>query len=125
MTFVRPARRVMFAAASISALLAVAACGGGGETPAPAASGSAGADFTKQGDIEVWQGKDTSGNFPKLIKQFNDSHPNGKVTFHELPDNADQQRQQMIQNTQIKNPKMAVLSVDVVWTAEFAANGYV
>ena len=67
------------------------------------------ADFTKQGDIEVWQGKDTSGNFPKLIKQFNDSHPNGKVTFHELPDEADQQRQQMIQNAQIKNPKMAVL----------------
>jgi len=31
----------------------------------------------------------------------------------------------MIQNTQIKNPKMAVHSVDVVWTAEFAANGYV
>ena len=31
----------------------------------------------------------------------------------------------MIQNTQIKNPKMAVLSVDVVWTAEFAAKGYV
>jgi multiple sugar transport system substrate-binding protein len=126
MTFVRPARRVIFAAASISAMLVVAACGGGDETPAPAASGSAaGADFSKQGDIEVWQGKDVSGNFPKLIKQFNDSHPNGKVTFHELPDSADQQRQQMIQNTQIKNPKMAVLSVDVVWTAEFAAKGYV
>ena len=31
----------------------------------------------------------------------------------------------MIQNTQIKNPKMAVLSVDVVWTAEFAAKGYI
>ena len=31
----------------------------------------------------------------------------------------------MIQNTQIKNPKMAVVSVDVVWTAEFAAKGYV
>ncbi len=31
----------------------------------------------------------------------------------------------MIQNTQIKNPAMAVLSVDVVWTAEFAANGYI
>ena len=57
--------------------------------------------------------------------QWNKDHPNGQVTLHELPDNADQQRQQMIQNTQIKNPKMAVLSVDVVWTAEFAANGYV
>ena len=31
----------------------------------------------------------------------------------------------MIQNTQIKNPKMAVLSVDVVWTAEFAAKQYI
>ena len=31
----------------------------------------------------------------------------------------------MIQNTQIKNPKMGVVSVDVVWTAEFAAKGYV
>src|SRR5215217_3123891 len=126
MTFVRPARRVLIASASIGALLAVTACGGGGGEGSPQASGSAaGADFTKQGDIEVWQGKDVTGNFPKLVKQFNDSHPNGKVTFHELPDSADAQRQQMIQNTQIKNPKMAVMSVDVVWTAEFAAKGYV
>ena len=63
--------------------------------------------------------------FQKAVAAFNDQHPNGKVIVHELPDNADQQRQQMIQNTQIKNPKMAVLSVDVVWTAEFAAKGYV
>ena len=86
---------------------------------------AAAADFTKQGDIEVWHGKDTSGNFRSRSSSSTTQHPNGKVTFHELPDNADQQRQQMIQNTQIKNPKMAVLSVDVVWTAEFAAKGYV
>ena len=53
-------------------------------------------------------------------------HPNGQG---HLPRAArrrrTQQRQQMIQNTQIKNPKMGVLSVDVVWTAEFAAKGYV
>jgi multiple sugar transport system substrate-binding protein len=127
MTFVRPARRVIFAAASMGALFVAAACGGGGGGGAPEGGGTspAAADFTKQGDIEYWQGKDTSGNVPKLIKAFNDSHPNGKVTLHELPDEADQQRQQMIQNAQIKNPKMAVLSVDVVWTAEFAAKGYI
>jgi multiple sugar transport system substrate-binding protein len=126
MTFVRPARRVLIAAASMSALFVAAACGGGGGgAPEGGATSAPAVDFTKQGDIEVWQGKDVSGNFPKLIKQFNDSHPNGKVTFHELPDEADQQRQQMIQNTQIKNPKMAVMSVDVVWTGEFAAKGYV
>ena len=128
MTFVRPARRVLIAAASLSALFVAAACGGGGGGGAAPEGGGTSApavDFTKQGDIELWQGKDISGNLPKLVKQFNESHPNGKVTLHELPDEADQQRQQMIQNTQIKNPKMAVLSVDVVWTAEFAANSYV
>jgi multiple sugar transport system substrate-binding protein len=127
MTFVRPARRVLIAAVSMSALFVAAACGGGGggEAPQGGAETPAAADFTKQGDIEVWQGRDVSGYFPKMIKKFNDSHPNGKAIFHELPDEADQQRQQMIQNTQIKNPKMAILSVDVVWTAEFAAKGYI
>jgi multiple sugar transport system substrate-binding protein len=94
MTFVRPARRVL-AAASLSALLVVAACGGGGETPAPAGSAPAGADFSKQGDIEYWVGKDTSANqnLSKIVAAFNAQHPNGKVTAHELPDDATQQRQ--------------------------------
>ena len=125
MTFVRSTRRVAIVGASLTALLVAAACGGGGGGgAAPAASGAA-VDLTKQGDIEHWQGKDTSGNLKNLIAQFNSEHPEGKVTLKELPDNADQQRQQMIQNTQIKNAKMGSISVDVVWTAEFAANGYV
>src|SRR4249919_2997608 len=125
MTFVRPARRVLMAAASMSALFVAAACGGGGGAPSGGGSSAAAADFTKQGDTEFWAGKDTSGNTQTLIDQFNAQHPNGKVTFHELPDNADQQRQQMVQNAQIKNAKMGVVSMDVVWTAEFAAKGIV
>ena len=125
MTFVRPARRVLIAAASMSALLVAAACGGGGGAPEGGGTSAAAADFSKQGDVEVWQGKDVSGNLQKQVDAFNAQHPNGKVTVHELPDSADQQRQQMIQNTQIKNPAMGVLSVDVVWTAEFAAKQYV
>ncbi|MGI8458048.1 MAG: ABC transporter substrate-binding protein [Propionibacteriaceae bacterium] len=127
MSFVRPARRVLVAAVSFSALFAVAACGGSGSSNAPAAGGSSAAsvDLSKKGPIEYWQGKDTSGNVKNLVAQFNKDHPNETVTLRELPDNADQQRQQMIQNTEIKNPAMAVLNVDVVWTAEFAANGYV
>jgi len=127
MTFVRPARRVLIAAASMSALFVAAACGGGGGGGATegGATSAAAADFTKQGDTEYWGGKDLAGNMQKLIDEFNAQHPNGKVTFHELPTQADQQRQQMIQNTQIKNAKMGILSMDVVWTAEFAAKGYV
>jgi multiple sugar transport system substrate-binding protein len=124
MTFVRPARRVLIAAVSLSALLVAAACGGGDEPGGGAASAPA-VDFTKQGDVEFWTGKDNTGYVPKQVKAFNDSHPNGKVILHELPDEADQQRQQMVQNTQIKNPAMGILNVDVVWTAEFAAKGYI
>ena len=52
-------------------------------------------------------------------------HPDQKATFLELPESADQQRQQMVQNAQIKSDKHTMLSMDVVWTAEFAANGIV
>jgi multiple sugar transport system substrate-binding protein len=125
MTSARPARRVLIAAASLTALLAAAACGGSGETPAAGGSSAPAVDLTKKGPIEYWQGKDTSGNVKNIIAAWNKDHPEEQVTLRELPDNADQQRQQMIQNTQIKDTKMAVLSVDNVWTAEFAANGYI
>jgi len=126
MRFVRSGRRVAVAAVSLGALLAAAACGGSSSDSGSGTGSSAPAvDLNQQGDIEYWQGKDSSGNIPKLIAAFNAQHPNGQVKFHELPDAADQQRQQMIQNTQIKNPAMGVISVDVVWTSEFAAKGYV
>jgi multiple sugar transport system substrate-binding protein len=125
MTFVRPARRVLIAAASMGALLIAAACGGGGGSSGGGQASGAAVDWTKQGDTEFWAGKDTSGFTGKLIDAFNAQSKGGKVVFHELSAKADEQRQQMIQNTQIKNPKMGIVSMDVVWSAEFAAKGYV
>lgn len=132
MTLAGSARRAITGVVSVTAILAMTACGGGSSTTTSSSAGggggssaAAGADFSKKGPIEYWQGKDTSGNIQKQIDAFNAAHPDEKVTLHELPDNADQQRQQMIQNIQIKNAKMAVISMDVVWTSEFAANGYV
>jgi multiple sugar transport system substrate-binding protein len=116
-------RRVAAVAVSVGALLFTAACSGG-DTPNPAASTGAG-DFSHQGPIEYWTAKDVTGNQDKLIAEFNAQHPQGQVSLHILPEAADQQRLQMIQNTQIKNDKMTVLSVDNVWTAEFAANQYI
>src|ERR1700712_4113873 len=101
MSFVRSGRRALIAAASLSALLVAAAgCGGGGGASAGGGSSAPAVDFSKQGDIEYWGGKDTTGFIPKLIDGFNAQHPNGKVSFHELSAQADQQQQQMIQNTQ-------------------------
>lgn len=125
MAFARRARRFAIAAGSLTALLAVAACGGSSDSGGGSAAGggaSADAAYDEHGPITYVQGKDTSGNVQKLLDQWNKEHPDEKVTLQELPDNADQQRQQMIQNAQIKSDAMTVLSVDVVWTAEFAAN---
>jgi multiple sugar transport system substrate-binding protein len=127
MKFVRSARRLAIAGASITALLVVAACGGqapSGQTGG-GGGGGGGIDPNDRGPFEYWQGKDTAGATKPLIDGWNKAHPDEKVTLKELPESADLQRQQMIQNTQIKNPAMAVISVDVVWTAEFAANQYV
>ena len=52
-------------------------------------------------------------------------HPDQKVTLIELPEDADAQRQQMIQNANAKSDAYTVLAVDNVWTAEFAANRYI
>jgi multiple sugar transport system substrate-binding protein len=118
-------RRVGAIAVSVGALLFAAACGGGGAS-APNQGASASADpLTQQGPIEYWASKDLTGNLANLIEEFNKQHPQGQVTLHELPEAADQQRQQMVQNTQIKNDKMGVLYLDNVWTAEFAANQWI
>ena len=38
---------------------------------------------------------------------------------------ADQQRQQMVQNAQVEGSAYSVLNLDVVWTSEFAANRWI
>ena len=127
MTQPRTTRRVIAAALSVGALLATAACSSG-TAASPAASGSAsaatGANWDETGPITYAQGKDTSGNLLAQIDQWNKENPNEKVTFRELSDSADEQRAAMIQRAQAKSGEFTVMSVDVVWTSEFAANGW-
>jgi multiple sugar transport system substrate-binding protein len=71
------------------------------------------------------QGKDTSNFVQGQLDKWNQQHPDQKVTLIELPEDADAQRQQMIQNANAKSDAYTVLALDNVWTAEFAANRYV
>ncbi|HEX2131698.1 MAG TPA: ABC transporter substrate-binding protein [Actinophytocola sp.] len=91
--------------------------GGGGGGAAPALEG--------RGPITFATGKDTSGNMQKLVDQWNADHPDEKVTITELPESADDQRNQMIQNAQVESDAYTVLNLDVIWTAEFAANRWI
>ncbi|MET1065948.1 MAG: ABC transporter substrate-binding protein [Arthrobacter sp.] len=104
--------------------LTLSACGGGGGGGGTTAGGDAQQGLDSRGPITYVQGKDNSNVVRPLIEKWNAAHPNEKVTFKEQTDQADQQHDDLVQNFQAKNANYDVVSVDVVWTAEFAAKGW-
>jgi multiple sugar transport system substrate-binding protein len=114
--------RLLGSASVVTVALLLAACGNNGGS----SSGSGGGGGLEgRGEITLATGKDTSGNMQKLVDKWNADHPNEKARIVELPESADGQRQQMVQNAQVKSDAFSVLNLDVVWTAEFAANRWV
>jgi multiple sugar transport system substrate-binding protein len=109
--------RLAVLAGTLAAALALTACGGG--------SGGGTGKLEGTGPITLVTGKDTSGNMVRQVQTWNSSHPNETVKIIELPESADGQRQQMVQNASAKSKTYSVLNMDVIWTAEFAANGWI
>ena len=113
-------RRTLSVVAGLASVALVAACGGGDDGgDDAAASGTEG-----RGPITYVQGKDNSGLLGPMAERWNAAHPNEKVTVKEQSDQADQQHDDLVQHFQAKDPSYDVVSVDVVWVAEFAAKGW-
>ncbi|MEA9984489.1 MULTISPECIES: ABC transporter substrate-binding protein [Subtercola] len=91
-------------------------------------SGSGGGDAANNldgvGPITYVQGKDNSNVVRPIIDKWNAAHPDQVVTFKEQSDQADQQHDDLVQHFQAKDANYDVVDVDVVWTAEFAAKGW-
>jgi multiple sugar transport system substrate-binding protein len=104
--------------------LVLAGCGGGGGGSSSGGGAQPGT-FEGKGPITLASGKDTSGYLQTAIDTWNKDHSSEQARLIELPESADAQRQQMIQNAQTKSDAYTILNVDVVWTAEFAANGWI
>ena len=116
-----PRRRFIQGSALVAALGAAAACSKG-----DSGGGGASADFSGTGPITWVQGKDNSdGKVQARIDVWNEQNPDEQVTLIELSESADQQRQSLINNAQTQSDAYDVISVDVVWVAEFAANQWV
>ena len=81
--------------------------------------------YDQRGPIRFVTGKDVSGERAKEVAAWNADHPDEKVEMIELPEAADQQRQQLINNAQLRSDQFTVIRIDAVWTAEFAANKWV
>src|SRR3954453_18608940 len=118
------ARRTAFVAVASSFALLATACGSGDDGSSGGGGSSAGA-LEGRGPITLATGKDTSGNLQNQLNAWNASHPNEKVELKELPEDADAQRQQMVQNAQNQSDAFSILNMDVVWTSEFAANQWI
>ncbi|TDO88044.1 ABC transporter substrate-binding protein [Enemella evansiae] len=125
MSLTRRIGRIGVAGTALGTMVLLAACGGGGSTSGGAGGQQAQANWDERGPIQFVSGKDTSNAVPQIIDKWNAQHPDQKVTFIELSDSADEQRNAMIQNYQTKGVDKTVYDMDVVWTAEFAGNQYV
>jgi multiple sugar transport system substrate-binding protein len=115
-----------FITALLAALmLAIAGCGsdddeGGGGSPEAEKAGQAKAS----GDVTWCIGKDTSGAFGTVVDNFNKANPDANVKLLELPEDAGEQRRLQIQRLEAENAECDVLGMDVIWTAEYAAQGW-
>jgi len=103
----------------LGTLLVLTACGGGSGD----GGGSDSADA--RGPFTFVTGKDNSGTMPYIADEWNQAHPDEQVTIKQQSDSADQQLADLQQHFQAKDANYDVVTVDVVWTAEFAAKGWI
>ena len=59
-----------------------------------------------------------------VIEKWNADHPDEQVELKELAGEADAQRETLVQSLQAGSSDYDVMALDVIWTADFAANQY-
>jgi multiple sugar transport system substrate-binding protein len=98
-------------------LTAGCAAGGGGNGSPPSTNGI--------GPITFAIGKDNAGWLQGVITGWNEANPGQKVTLLLLPEASNDQLAQLVANLQAKSDLYDVIDLDVIWTAEFASNGWI
>ena len=113
----------ILAALVATALFALAGCGSDDDSGgAPKAEKATQAKAS--GNVTWCIGKDTTGAFGTVVDNFNKANPNANVKLLELPEDAVEQRRLQIQRLRAKSTECDVLGMDVIWTAEYAAQGW-
>jgi multiple sugar transport system substrate-binding protein len=111
-------RRAIASIAIVLILAATAGCATASGAQAPQANGMGPITFAiGSDDIARW--------LTPVIDGWNRAHPDEKVTPLLLPEASNVQLDQLVANLQAKSPIYDVIDMDVVWTAEFASNGWI
>jgi multiple sugar transport system substrate-binding protein len=120
-------RAAVVAVVTCVAAIGVAACGGGGGGSGSSKSGGSvnpNSAQSAKGNVTWCIGKDTTGAFKQVVALHNQANPNVKASLVELPEDATQQLNQLTQRLRAKSSQCDVLGMDVVWTAQFASQGW-
>ncbi|BCW46988.1 ABC transporter substrate-binding protein [Arthrobacter sp. StoSoilB5] len=118
--------RKALAATAIAAALLLSACGGGaspqGAEQAAAADPASGANAS--GAVNICGVKDASGIYKGTAEAF--TKANGKVTakYTEIGATTDEARTQIVQRLEGKSTECDLFLTDVIWTSEFASQGW-
>jgi multiple sugar transport system substrate-binding protein len=119
--------------------IALAGCGGDDSGGGGSSGGGGKASATKdakaidpgamkgaKGKVTYCTGKDTTGETKEWSKRFNQKYASQglSVKIVEFPASADEQRNQFVQRQEAKSGDCDVFRSDVIWTAEFASQGW-
>ena len=104
----------------VAGLLLTAGC-----TSGDAASSGSAPSTDGIGPITFAIGKDNSGWLQGVITGWNQQNPSQQVTLLLLPEASNDQLAQLVANLQAKSDEYDVIDMDVIWTAEFASNGWI
>jgi multiple sugar transport system substrate-binding protein len=115
----------LFAVLAAAVMLAIAAgCGDDDDSAGGAPDAEKATQAKASGDVTWCIGKDTTGAFGTVVDSFNKANPKANVKLLELPEDAGEQRRLQVQRLEAKSPECDVLGTDVIWTAEYAAQGW-
>jgi multiple sugar transport system substrate-binding protein len=104
----------------VAGLLLTAGC-----TSGDAASSGSAPSTDGIGPITFAIGKDNPGWLQGVIAGWNQQNPSQQVTLLLLPEASNDQLAQLVANLQAKSDEYDVIDMDVIWTAEFASNGWI
>ncbi|MFJ4963987.1 putative ABC transporter-binding protein precursor [Streptomyces sp. ADI96-02] len=115
MRWTRTAGRALLATA-----VALTGWAGGAANGTAGAGGDAG-----RGPMTLATAGDLTNYLGPLLADWNRAHPRERVTLVELPESADESRAQMITELRSGAGRYDLLNIDVAWTSEFAAAGWI
>ncbi len=110
---------------TLASLLVMTGCTTGALEPPPQTPTVAQVDFSGRGPITLVAGEIQAQLLEAEVEAWNTDHADEEVTLVQLPARADGQHDDLVAAFEKSQDDYAVISMDVVWTAEFADKGWV